>query len=149
MIRSHTSSVLFLHDYELKHITLKLRFVLSAWLSVDRNQVQRIELMGTAIFIVKMSTCLQVCNLPGNTCDRKVSASLWHWSVRWDEPMRRSADVQLHHRRLVFSAVCVGTLYTSASMKGGVRSPTLEGERSARGRVGLSQVCKSEAGPRS
>ena len=69
------------------------------------------------------------------------------WSVRWDEPMRHSADVQLHHRRLVFSAVCVDPLYMSASVKGGVRSPALEGDRSARGRIGLSQVCKTEAGP--
>ena len=59
------------------------------------------------------------------------------WSVRWEEPVQRSADVQLHLGRLEFSD----------SMKGGVRSPALEGERSASGRVGLSQVCKTEAGP--
>ena len=69
------------------------------------------------------------------------------WSVRWDEPMRLSEDVQLHNRRLVFSAFSVDPLYTSASMKSGVRSPNPEGERSARGRVGPSQVCKTEAGP--
>ena len=59
--------------------------------------------------------------------------------------MHRSADMQLHHKRRAFSAVCVDPLCTSALMKAGIRSPASDGERSTRGRV--FQICKTGSGP--
>ena len=41
-----------------RHYLKTLGFVLNAWTGVYKNQVQRIALMGTVIFSVKMRTCL-------------------------------------------------------------------------------------------
>jgi len=126
------------------HYLKTLRFVSIAWVGIDLNQVQKDCIHG---YCENEDLPVGLHLAWKQLRPKAFSVDVALWSVRWEEPVQRSADVQLHHRRLVFSAVCVDLLYTSASTKGGVRSTALEGERSVRGRVGLSKVCETEAGP--